>query len=84
MIKGKERAAMLLSLLGSKYSEGILDHLPPDVSDVIADTLAKTKRKPSQTEISEIIGEVNKYKTSIVSPGAGAMQKTSSKDLSPP
>ena len=59
MLKGKRLAAILLYILGTKYSEKVLDHLPRDVSDVIADVLSKEKKKPFPEEISEVIEEFN-------------------------
>ena len=59
MVTGREKAAQFLSILGSKYSEKILDHLPADVSDAIAGVLSEGKRKLSPAEISAIIDDFN-------------------------
>lgn len=83
MVTGKEKAAMLLSLLGSKYSEGILDHLPADVSDSIAKALSKTKKTPSEAEVSEIVGEVNRYMAGADASGAAAGPKGAGGAVSP-
>ncbi|MFC1559481.1 hypothetical protein ACFL4F_00070 [Candidatus Margulisiibacteriota bacterium] len=83
MLTGKERAAMLLSLLGSKHSEGVLDHLPPDVSDSIAKALTKTKKKPSTAEISEIVSEADKY-AATESPSAAPAGPKGIGEASPP
>ena len=61
MLNGKERAAILLSVLGSEYSEKILDHLPSDVSGAIAEVLSKGRKKPSTDDISEIIDKFSMY-----------------------
>lgn len=57
MANGKEKAAIFLSVLGSEYSGKVVEHLPSDVSDAIAEVLTKRQKKASADEVSGIIDE---------------------------
>ncbi len=55
-LTGKEKAMILLSLLGSDAGEKLLHYLPPEVSDIIAESIDHLPT-PTPSAIAEVLSE---------------------------